>query len=57
MYVAGLTRIDGIAAVRSNCKAGFLGFIICLQNIFKIYDDSKDVEGFEASVRKWSALT
>lgn len=38
VYLAHIQDAEGHIIQQSNRKTGFLGFIICLQNIFKLYD-------------------
>lgn len=42
-YILDLRDSNGIPILKSSRKTGFLGLIICLQNIFELYKKLKDV--------------
>lgn len=41
-YIYGLKDITGTPILQTNRKTGFLGFIICLRNIFALYEEVKE---------------
>jgi hypothetical protein len=45
-YIATLTGKDGDLLITSRRKTGFLGFIICLENLFNLYDSLNTIPGY-----------
>ena len=46
-YIKGLRKMDGMLLIHSRRKTGFIGFIVCLTNIFEMFEYLKEKCNFE----------